>query len=216
MNHRGRMKVFNPEAPDDLYGAPDWSIATMDRDRDVNHGFQTIVTLLCVALILGAVIVICTLVIFVARPAGAMDRGQWENSSPQVRDWFRRLLQPDTITRNEVTGELKGTSCCGEGDGYWVHVSVENDRFDGTMIVAYIDDPRPDEPLARIHEDNGTAYVVPTNKIVGEKQRVGNPTGHSLLFLGAKSNFTTGETISQWSDRSTPRPVLCFVDDSSG
>jgi hypothetical protein len=65
----------------------------------------------------------------------------------------------------------------------------------------------------RYHEDNGTKYVVPSNKIVGEKQRVGNPTGRAVIFLGAVSLVSPGGDLK--SERAKPRPVLCFVDDAA-
>ena len=214
------MRVINPENP----------IESSELDghveRDLGPGwafFYLVLAIIGVFVVAMAAVVVVTLLLF-GEHAYARDQGQWEKSSPEVRKWFQRLMQPDTITKNEQTGELSGSSCCGEGDAYWVRVAVENDQFDGTIIVAYIEDPRPDQwtlpdgsVVSRIHEDNGTAYVVPPNKIVGQKQRVGNPTGHSLLFLGAKSTGSTGDPASPWiGERSTVRPVLCYVDNSEG
>ena len=90
-----------------------------------------------------------------------------------------------------------GTSCCGEGDGYW----ADESHVRNGIIYAVITDDREDGP--RAHEEIGTEYQVPTNKIVGEKQRVGNPTGHTYIFLAAPSN--------QGRDLMKPRKVLCYV-----
>jgi hypothetical protein len=99
-------------------------------------------------------------------PAPARDLGQWENSDPSVRAWFRSLMQPDMPT----------ASCCGEADGYWadeVHVR------DG-KVFATITDDRDDGPLKRPHVPVGTEVEVPPNKIKWDR---GNPTGHNIIFL---------------------------------
>jgi hypothetical protein len=122
----------------------------------------------------------------------ARDLGQWEYNDPAIREWFQELKQPDTISMG------RGISCCGESDAYWadeVHVR-------GGKTFAVITDDRPDDPLMRIHEEIGTEYEVPPRKIVGLEQRVGNPTGHTLVFLGTKF----------WDK--APRPVLCYVMNS--
>jgi hypothetical protein len=124
--------------------------------------------------------------------AQARDLGQWEKMDPAQRAWFGKLMQPDTI------GMGSGVSCCGEADGYWadeVHVR-------GGKVFAVITDERDDGPLMRTHEDPGTEYEVPPNKIVGMEQRLGNPTGHTVIFLG---------TIYSGDVRT--RPVLCYVQD---
>ena len=99
-------------------------------------------------------------------PGPARDLGQWENSDPRVRAWFRSLMQPDMPT----------ASCCGEADGYWadeVHV------HDG-KVFATITDDRDDSPLNRPHVPVGTEIEVPPNKIKWDR---GNPTGHNIIFL---------------------------------
>jgi hypothetical protein len=90
------------------------------------------------------------------------------------------------------------TSCCGESDAYWAD---EQHVRDG-KVYAVITDNRPDDLLKRMHEIPGTEYEVPVRKIVGMEQRVGNPTGHTIIFLGVK----------QWvSETQSKRPVLCYV-----
>jgi len=135
---------------------------------------------------------------FLAPPAAlSRDLGQWEDVDPATRAWFGRLMQPDTV--GQMGG---GISCCGETDAYWadeVHVR------DG-KIFAVITDQRDDGPLVRIHEDVGEEYEVPPNKIVGREQEAGNPTGHTVIFLGAPVFIGTG--------RAGKRPVLCYVQNS--
>ena len=118
--------------------------------------------------------------------ASARDLGQWGNTDPEISKWYRGLLQPDTIVAG--SSGLTGSSCCGEADAYYVDVSVRTNWTAGQEIIAVIDDDRDNQFLRRIPEKNGTQYVVPPSKIVGEKQRVGNPTGRAVLFLGAVSH----------------------------
>jgi hypothetical protein len=57
----------------------------------------------------------------------------------------------------------------------------------------------------RPHEEVGTEYVVPPNKIVGFEQRLrGNPTGHTVIFLAAPLRI------------GIKRDVICFVPDEMG
>jgi hypothetical protein len=51
----------------------------------------------------------------------ARDNGQWENSPPHVRQWFRDLKQPDNPRQ----------SCCGEADAYEddLFFEVDNDHY---------------------------------------------------------------------------------------
>ncbi len=124
----------------------------------------------------------------------ARDLGQWEKMDPEQRRWFQNLMQPDTVG----VGMGSGVSCCGEGDGYWAdEAHVRNGK-----LYAVITDDRPDDQLMRIHEDLGTEYEVPPRKIVGMEQRAGNPTGHTVIFLGV--NQYNGEVKAK-------RPVLCYV-----
>jgi hypothetical protein len=118
--------------------------------------------------------------------AYARDLGQWQNNDPQVSQWFRALAQPDTYPP---------ISCCGEADAYWadkVEIGPQGET------IAVVTDDRDDEPLKRMHENVGSRYVVPPNKI---SRKDGNPTGHVLLFLG---NVT-------WLGGQKQRPVLCYV-----
>lgn len=135
--------------------------------------------------------------IWLFTPAHGRDLGQWENVDAVTRAWFGKLMQPDTV--GQMGG---GISCCGESDAYWadeVHVR------DG-KTYAVITDERDDDPLMRIHENVGTEYEVPPQKVVGAEQRLqGNPTGHTVIFLGTA--FWQGETRSK-------RPVLCYVPNS--
>jgi hypothetical protein len=102
-------------------------------------------------------------------------------------------------------------SCCGEADAYWaddVHVATghNGEKF----ILARITDTRDDASLAgRQHEEVGTEYVIPPNKIVGFEQRLrGNPTGHTVIFLAAPIHDIMGRTLK--------RDVICFVPDQTG
>jgi hypothetical protein len=94
------------------------------------------------------------------------DFGQWESTDPEIRIWYRSLMQPDNPT----------APCCGEADAYW----ADSYEVDGDRYVAIITDPRPDEPLYRAHIDVGTKIVVPNQKLKFDE---GNPTGHGIVFV---------------------------------
>ena len=120
--------------------------------------------------------------------AHARDLGQWDNVDSAVKQWYATLMQPDNPT----------VSCCGEGDAYWADVVEVGSNKE---MIAVITDDRADEPLERIHEDVGTRYVVPPNKI---SRKDGNPTGHVILFLGGAIRDADG-------NRMLPRAGLCYV-----
>ena len=134
------------------------------------------------------------------RPSHARDDGHWaERVGPQIAEWMGSLMQPDTVKSGSPY------SCCGEADAYWaddVHVATghNGEKF----IIARITDTRDDAQLGnRQHEELGTEYVVPANKIVGFEQRLrGNPTGHTVIFLAAQL----------WvMEKRVKRDVICFV-----
>lgn len=92
--------------------------------------------------------------------AHARDNGQWQDADPQVRAWFRSLMQPDN----------KYMSCCGEADAFESDIFEQQDGH----YVAVITDGKGIIP-------DGTRIVVPDNKI---KWDAGNPTGHGIIFIG--------------------------------
>lgn len=104
-------------------------------------------------------------------PSKARDLGQWENTDPEVREWYRGLMQPDN----------PAVSCCGEADAYWadeVHVK------DGKTFATITDD-RDDAPLMRPHVDIGTQIEIPDYKLKWDR---GNPSGHSIVFMSRGGN----------------------------
>jgi hypothetical protein len=138
-----------------------------------------------------------TLIIIVLLAMGVYafgrDLGQWGDNDPVTREWFQALRQPDTIGMGSI-----GVSCCGEGDAYWAD---EQHVRDG-KVYAVITDERPDDKLMRMHEDVGKEYEVPQKKVVGREQNLGNPTGHTIIFLGGRNWSSNGA----WT-----RQVLCYV-----
>jgi hypothetical protein len=135
--------------------------------------------------------------------AQARDKGQWDlvGHDELTRQWFRGLVQPDTIGRGGLGGTV-GISCCGESDAYYADVV----RVRAGKTYAVITDERDDGPLERAHEDIGTEYEVPPSKIVGQEQYLkGNPTGHIVIFLGGVTH--DGDP----NHRLQPRSVLCYV-----
>lgn len=97
-------------------------------------------------------------------PARPRDNDAWEANPPEVRAWYRGLMQPDNPP----------ISCCGEADAYWADsFEVKDDQY-----VAIITDTRdvPNRPTIA----PGTRVVVPNRKL---KYDQGNPTGHGVIFL---------------------------------
>ena len=111
------------------------------------------------------------LVYFSPQAIIAHDYGQWEEVDPATKLWFRGLTQPDNPT----------VSCCGEADAYW----ADEMEVKGDDVYAIITDTRDDTPLRRPHVPVGTKILVPKNKIKWDK---GNPTGHTLIFIGTGWN----------------------------
>jgi hypothetical protein len=114
---------------------------------------------------LGGAIVAAALVALTTWSIGralARDNGQWESSPPEVREWFQSLKQPDHPR----------LSCCGEADAFEAdQFTVEDDHYvavitDGKGVMA-----------------PGTRIPVPNSKMKWDK---GNPTGHGIIFIGAK------------------------------
>src|SRR5512139_1904134 len=102
--------------------------------------------------------------------ASARDLGQWENTDPAIRGWYA------TVKRSS-----DGFPCCGEADAYWCDsITVEGDK-----TFCAITDDRDDGPLMRPHIPIGTKFEITPNKYA---YRHGNPTGHSILFVGVKYN----------------------------
>jgi hypothetical protein len=134
------------------------------------------------------------------RGSYARDDGHWaERVGPEVAEWMGSLMQPDTVK------DGAGYSCCGEADDVHVATGHNGEKF----IIARITDTRDDAKLAgRQHEEVGTEYVIPQNKIVGFEQRLrGNPTGRAIIFLAGP--MRVGENTIK-------RPVICFVPNDMG
>jgi hypothetical protein len=106
-------------------------------------------------------------------PASARENDAWEATAPEVRQWYRSLMQPDNPM----------ISCCGEADAYWA------DSFEASAdgeYIAIVTDTRdvPNRPTIK----PGTKIVVPKSKL---KYDEGNPTGHGVIFLRFDSEFET-------------------------
>ncbi len=109
--------------------------------------------------------IIVAMIFGMPRLVHARDLGQWGESTPEIRQWYRSLMQPDN----------QAVPCCGEADGYFADAIVR-----GGKTIAVIVDDRPDEPLRRHHVPIGTEIEVPNHKL---KWDAGNPTGHAVIFL---------------------------------
>ena len=113
------------------------------------------------------------------------DLGQWGNTDPDVKAWFRSLKMPDDPL----------VSCCGEADGYYcddLHVRAD-------QAYCTVSDDRDDKKLKRAHVPIGAQIPIPPNKLGNYP---GNPTGHSIVFI--QINGFAPETYS----------VYCYVQGS--
>lgn len=119
------------------------------------------------------------LVLAWVKPALAHD-----HDHPELNAWYAGLMQPDNPT----------ASCCGVADAYWC-----DDYYakDGKAFCKITDDRvvdgRPPVPV-------GTEIEIPERKLKWEQngKPVGNPTGHSVVFLssgGAVFCFVQGAQI---------------------
>ena len=104
--------------------------------------------------------------LYSVRISVARDLGQWEQTDPLIRHWYRSLMQPDNPAK----------PCCGEADAYWADSYEVKDG----QYVAIITDDRPDAPLGREHVEVGTRILIPNEKL---KYDQSNPTGHGIVFL---------------------------------
>lgn len=117
------------------------------------------------AVIIASTVAIGALLAILA-PAFGRDLGQWENTDPVLRQWYRSLMQPDN----------PGVSCCGEGDAYFADkVEVKDGK-----VYATITDTRADEPLGRRHIPPGTRFEIPHYKLKWDR---GNPVGRAIIFV---------------------------------
>ncbi len=91
-----------------------------------------------------------------------------------MSEYFASLTMPD----------YPNISCCGFADAYWADLTAAGPNGE---TIAVITDTRDDGPLQRPHIDVGTQIIVPPNKV--RKHPVFNPTGHTLIFLGASGVY---------------------------
>jgi hypothetical protein len=105
-------------------------------------------------------------------PTQARDNGQWENTDPVIRDWYKSLMMPD----------MPSAPCCAFADAYYADEVYVRDG----KTYAVVTDTRPDAPLGRPHIDVGTEFYVPDHKLKWDR---GNPTGHNVLFVST-SGYT--------------------------
>lgn len=96
---------------------------------------------------------------------------QWAQNDPETSAWFARQKMPDNPRQ----------SCCGEADAY--HADQVEVTADG-KVFAIVTDTRDDALLSRPHIAIGTRFEVPPWKNKDTRADP-NPTGHSILFVGA-------------------------------
>jgi hypothetical protein len=108
--------------------------------------------------------------------------------APDLTEYYEMLRMPDQPM----------ISCCGMGDAY-IADETEVDLATGD-IIAVITDTRPDSftlpdgrTINRVHIPAGTRFVVPKQKI--RKKPIPNPTGHTIVFIGAQMNVLCYEPL---------------------
>ena len=119
-------------------------------------------------------VVLCGLIAMgvIAYPIHAKDYGQGADNPPEVKEWYRTLMQPDN----------PAVSCCGEADAYYCEdLKVETNGLQGPGNYCTIDDDRDNAVRHRVPIANGTKIKIPDNKLLKIGQS--NPTGHGVVFL---------------------------------
>ena len=58
---------------------------------------------------IAKLILYALMMLFAASGTHAIDNGQWENTDPAIREWYREFKMPDA----------PHVSCCGEADAYY-------------------------------------------------------------------------------------------------
>jgi hypothetical protein len=137
-------------------------------------------TVFCLTLLVAMMFMVVLVVDVFAR-----DLGQWENTDPEIRQYYKHLMMPDN----------PAVSCCGESDAYFAdsYEIVKDPTTGYSHFFAIITDERDDVPLQRKHIDIGTRIEVPNNKLKfgpDDPQRVEankNPTGHGIIFVSPGS-----------------------------
>jgi hypothetical protein len=94
--------------------------------------------------------------------AMARDDGQWAKQSPEIRQWFLSVMQPENPYQ----------SCCGEADAF--DVELDGDNPDGSISTIIINGKG-------IYPD-GTHVDVPRSKL---QAKFGNPLDKYILFIGS-------------------------------
>ncbi len=125
-----------------------------------------------------------------ATAAYARDNGQWDNVSPNIRQWFQSLMQPDNPSQ----------SCCGEADAF------EADAFEvsGDHYIAIVTDGHGEIPA-------GSRIDVPNSKMKWDR---GNPTGHGVLFLSRETTIGNPPTpgyVYVLPSNGQARILYCYV-----
>jgi hypothetical protein len=102
-------------------------------------------------------------------------------AAPDIGYYYDSLRMPDNPM----------VSCCGVGDAYYADITETEPATGG--LVAVITDERPDSfilpdgrTINRRHIPVGTKFVVPKHKL--RKPPIPNPTGHTIIFIGAQMN----------------------------
>lgn len=117
-------------------------------------------------IVIASIIGVLLLVTVLVKAVQAHDKGQFRGTSPEIKEWYMTLMQPDAPR----------VSCCGESDAYY----CDNWYIRAGKTYCKITDTREDGPLGRPHIPVGTEIWIPDHKLKWDRQ---NPTGHSVVFV---------------------------------
>ena len=144
----------------------------------------SLVSVVLMVALLGALLFACV------RPAHALDHG-FDPYDP-TNKWFSQLLRHDNMPK----------SCCGKADGYVADTYKRNP--DGSYDVTITDGDEITFPdgTKRTGLPNGSVVHVPENQINPPVETMGNPTGHSWLFVSI---------LRDMNNNVGPGPSVCFA-----
>ena len=97
----------------------------------------------------------------------ARDNGQWGDQPPEIREWFRSVMQPGYEDMRDT-----GHSCCGEADAF--DVELAGDNPDGSIEVKVLN--------GKGMIPDGALVAVPHDKL---QPKYGNPLDSYIMFMGS-------------------------------
>jgi hypothetical protein len=101
------------------------------------------------------------------------------NADPEISEWYKKL-------KGNYQSEFgnRTFSCCGVADAYWCdQIGAEPIGNGDTVSYCFITDDR--EVPGRLQIPVGTKIYIPADKFDTNAKELGNPTGHSIVFIAS-------------------------------